>query len=86
MQNKSEQVASLYKHFEWVKMLLDDLDPDACMPDGREYKGIRKQDYIVLCTLMNSMKAEWDKIFKAPYTNQTAIAPRPRPILPISPQ
>src|SRR5260370_4586208 len=84
--NKSEQVALLYKHFEWVKMLLDDLNPDDCIPDGRECKGIRKQDYIVLCTLMNSMKEGWDKVFKAPYANQTAMAPRSQPILPMSPQ
>jgi|GEM_PF-2069543 len=71
--DKSEQVALLHKHFEWVKMLLDDLNPDASKPDGRENKSIREQDYTVLCNLMNLMKEGWDKVFQAPYAKQTAI-------------
>ena len=84
--NKSEQVDLLYKHFEWMKMLLDELNPETSKPRGREKRSINKPDYTVLCDLMNSMKEGWGKVFKAPDANQTAIAPRSQPMLPISPQ
>ncbi len=65
--NQSEQIALLSRHFDWVKMLLGDLNPD-----GRDNKSIRRNDYTVLYELTKSIDTAWTNLFKASHAKHIA--------------
>ncbi len=66
--NRSEQEALLREHLKWMKMLLNDLNPD-----GRGENGIDSIDYTCLCELINTIEERWNTKSNVSQAKQAAI-------------
>jgi hypothetical protein len=67
--SKSDQETLLREHLEWMKMLLNDLNPD-----GRGENSIDKNDYTCLRELIDSIEERWNTKTGITHAKQAAIA------------